>query len=627
MEEKIPDMFLVGCNYWASNAGVHMWSEWDEAVVDDDLKRLSENGVKILRVFPNWKDFQPVIPLYRGKGDHYYKYCMENDKEAENEYFLDEEMLSRFDKFCRICEKYNLKIIVGLLTGWMSGRLFIPQVLNDKNLYTDSLALWFEERFVRGFVKRFKDDKVICGWNPGNECNMLSHAADRNAARVWLAFISNTIRSVDNSHPVISGMHSLAVETKWDDDNTNWILYDQKDHVDMLTTHPYAFFVPHCLIDGIGEMRTLLHATCESVYYASIGGRPCLVEEIGTLGPSVCDDETAANMIKINLFSNWVHKSKGLLWWCGYDLINVKRPPYIWSAGEGELGMIDKDKNPRPILKEMKKFEDWRVSLDFELPPPQTDGVCIVSHNQDHWGAGYMSYILAKQAGVNLTFAYSGHELPESDVYLLPSIKSAMAIDNLYFEKLYEKVMNGATLYVSNDFGLIFEHEKLLGVHIKDSSFGDRCGAFEFDGTRIEYEKNRNFEISLSGAECLACDGEKPMFTCYKVGKGKVYYLNFGFEVSKLPKSGAFECDDYKIYREVFKDKLKEHVVVCDNREVGVTHHYKDDLCYVSLINYSDKEIKPDIKLNSDYEKEKEIMGTTAVLEPYGTVLVLYRKK
>ena len=50
-------------------------------------------------------------------------------------------------------------------------------------------------------------------------------------------------------------------------------------------------------------------------------------------------------------------------------------------------------------------------------------------------------------------------------------------------------------------------------------------------------------------------------------------------------------------------------------------------MCYVSLINYSDKEIKPDIKINSDYEKEKEIMGTTAVLEPYGTVLVLYRKK
>ena len=34
--------FSLGCNYWASNAGVHMWSEWDESAVENDLKNLSE---------------------------------------------------------------------------------------------------------------------------------------------------------------------------------------------------------------------------------------------------------------------------------------------------------------------------------------------------------------------------------------------------------------------------------------------------------------------------------------------------------------------------------------------------------------------------------------------------------
>ena len=50
----------IGCNYWASHAGTSMWKNWDENVVRNDLKMLSEMGCEMLRVFPNWKDFQPI---------------------------------------------------------------------------------------------------------------------------------------------------------------------------------------------------------------------------------------------------------------------------------------------------------------------------------------------------------------------------------------------------------------------------------------------------------------------------------------------------------------------------------------------------------------------------------------
>ena len=36
--------FFVGVNYWASHAGMFMWRNWDEAIVDNDLKKLSEAG-------------------------------------------------------------------------------------------------------------------------------------------------------------------------------------------------------------------------------------------------------------------------------------------------------------------------------------------------------------------------------------------------------------------------------------------------------------------------------------------------------------------------------------------------------------------------------------------------------
>lgn len=52
--------FLLGCNYWNSASGTDMWKNWDESVIKADLAELKKIGVKHLRVFPNWRDFQPV---------------------------------------------------------------------------------------------------------------------------------------------------------------------------------------------------------------------------------------------------------------------------------------------------------------------------------------------------------------------------------------------------------------------------------------------------------------------------------------------------------------------------------------------------------------------------------------
>ena len=52
--------FAIGCNYWASNAGMYMWRNFDAEVVEKDFALLSANGVDTVRIFPLWPDFQPV---------------------------------------------------------------------------------------------------------------------------------------------------------------------------------------------------------------------------------------------------------------------------------------------------------------------------------------------------------------------------------------------------------------------------------------------------------------------------------------------------------------------------------------------------------------------------------------
>ena len=48
--------FFVGCNYWAKNAGMYMWSNWKPETVRAEVAALARHGTRVLRVFPLWSD-------------------------------------------------------------------------------------------------------------------------------------------------------------------------------------------------------------------------------------------------------------------------------------------------------------------------------------------------------------------------------------------------------------------------------------------------------------------------------------------------------------------------------------------------------------------------------------------
>jgi hypothetical protein len=83
----------------------------------------------VLRVFPLWPDFQPITLLRAGQGQPYEIRFGEEplpDTEA-GQAGVSEEMLGRFSAFADLAQQHGLKLIVGLVTGWMSGRLFMPR--------------------------------------------------------------------------------------------------------------------------------------------------------------------------------------------------------------------------------------------------------------------------------------------------------------------------------------------------------------------------------------------------------------------------------------------------------------------------------------------------------------------
>lgn len=615
MEMDTKKNFYLGVNYWASHAGADMWRNWDEQEIRKDLGFLKKNGLEMLRVFPNWRDFQPVEPAFGG-GHKLYEYRMSGDDMPSNSYYLDETMLSRFERFCRIARENGIKLIVGLITGWMSGRLYVPSAIFGKNIFTDPTALYFQQLFIRGFVERMKSQESIYAWDLGNECNCMDQAQGREEAYSWSSVIVNAIRAYDSSRPIISGMHSLELEGVWN-------IQDQGELTDILTTHPYPYWVEHCLFTPLDEFRTLLHATAQTQYYATVGKRPCLVEELGSMGPMICDDEKAAGFLKVNLWSNWAHGSEGVLWWCAHEQAHLTAPPYDWNMCERELGMADGGREPKPVMLEINQFRKEQERLGIRLPYRETDGVCILSKGQDHWGIAYMSYLLAKQAGLTLDFAFCEQELPDSKLYFLPSI-TGMVMSKRRYECLKQKVYEGAVLYISMKDGILTEFEKLTGFQVV------RASREEIEGCAgISYRKPYQVELCSTRAEVLLSDEcGNPLFGEASYGAGKVYFLNFPMEEMLLSQKDGFREDYYKFYQTVFGDARQKKGIWKRNPYVGITFHRGDKKDYIVLINYTSQFQEPDICIDESVCQTVTVLyGCRKRIEPFSTLILGWEKK
>jgi endo-1,4-beta-mannosidase len=236
---ETPGGFVLGCNYWASHAGTAMWRDWRPEVIDADFARLTAHGLTWVRLFPLWPDFQPIHQLRGGAGRPVEMRFGEDPlpDDALGQAGVSAAMLARFDALCSLAEKHRLRLLVGLVTGWMSGRLFVPPALEGRDPITDPVSLAWQIRLVRALVRHAQHHAAIAAWDLGNECNCMGSPSSREAAFAWTAAVAHTIRAADPSRPIVSGMHSLG--TPVGSVTNPWCIDDQADLTDILTTHPY----------------------------------------------------------------------------------------------------------------------------------------------------------------------------------------------------------------------------------------------------------------------------------------------------------------------------------------------------------------------------------------------------
>ena len=601
--------FFIGCNWWASHAGTNMWHDWHPEVVEDDIARLAEAKIDVMRVFPLWSDFQP-LRMHCGAGNTPREMRMREDPLPETEAGsagIDEVMVERFEFLCDTAEKYNVRLIVGLITGWMSGRMHAPEAFSGKNLLSDPEVIFWQVKFVRYMVKRFKNKPAIAAWDLGNECNCLDFDISRAQAANWAALITNTIKAEDPTRLVISGLHGSLPQ-----DNTTWNSRDLGEILDVLCTHPYPLFTPHCNTDPLNEMKSILHSTAESVLYASTSGIPCFIEEIGTLGPMISSEEIAGDYIRAAEFSAWAHSLSGFVWWCANEQKHLTHTPYDWDTVERELGFFRCDKSAKPVLCAMSDFSGFLENFEHGVLPERiTDAVVVLTKEQDTWTNAYGTFLLAKQAGLDVTFTWCEQKLPKSNVYIMPGVCGTAPITLHKYEELFDRVREGATLVISLDTALLSPFREYTGLEVQTRFMRTSPDTVALpSGEKIPFDSSFKLVLKSVGAKVLlASDDGNPAVTEYTLGSGRVCFVSSPIEyrTATRPRTATGEgaIPYYKVYA-LLGLRNKEKIATSSSPYVCLTEHpLAEGERLITVLNYRPESIDVTITFDEGYKLVK----------------------
>lgn len=555
--------------------------------MDLDFQRLAAAGIDVIRVFPLWPDFQPIHALYTGEGVHAGVRFGEQHRpdDAAGQAGMSSLHMGRFAEVARLAEKHGLKIIVGLITGWMSGRLFVPPALQGRNILTDPEAIRWQVRFVSHFVKTMKHDPAIIAWDLGNECNVMEKVASSHEAYTWTAAVANAIKAQDGSRPLLSGMHSLAPKGPW-------TMQDQGELTDILTTHPYPYWTPYLDYDPLTSMRPSIHATVESLFYADIGGKPCFAEEMGTMGPMICSEPVAAAFARTSLWSQWANGLDGLLWWCANDQTRLQHAPYDWTACEGELGLLTEDGRVKPALVEMARAKQAIEALPT-LPPRTVDAVCVLNSTQDHWAVALGSFMLAKQAGFDISFSFEEQALPDAAFYLLPCVSGTAGIPKRRWQELLKRVHDGATLYVSTDDGYLLNFAELTGLTVQNRQRRGAPAQVRLGDVRLTVPATFKLDYSVDRAEVLATEEDgNPVLATATYGQGRVYFCSLPVEAVMARQPGVSAATDahpfWKLYEAISAAPRAARALQVTAPQLAVTEHAVGDGERIAvLVNHS----------------------------------------
>lgn len=421
----------LGVNYLSRRGGPFMWREYDDGVVREELARLREDGVRTVRSFMFWPDFQPAPDT------------------------VDDDSVAALAAFLRACDDTALGTVPTFLVGHMSGQDWDVAWRQGRDLYTDAFMLGQQAFFIRELVRRLGPAPALQGWLISNEFTNYAGSATPDAVRAWAIICTSAVRAGGSTLPVSLGDGAWTVETTGRE--TGFRLRRQLDLVDFAGPHSYP----------ADDDRTRLHLAGALACELASFGLPVVLEEFG-VSSSLASDDNAAHYYRQTLHTSLLAGATGWLAWnnTDYDLGSID--PYRHHPFELRFGLYRTDGTAKPQLGEMTAFARLleRIEADRCTRSPTATAVVMPSYVEPypHVPASEQeavprivghAYVAAKRASLAPAVV---RELDGDLAARLVIVPSGKALTAPTVTRLLDHARSGATVYLSWFAGVSGEH-------------------------------------------------------------------------------------------------------------------------------------------------------------------------
>ncbi|HJQ14339.1 MAG TPA: cellulase family glycosylhydrolase [Anaerolineales bacterium] len=365
------DDFVLGVNYWPRRKAMYWWSNFDAGEVREEFSVIRELGLKVVRLFLLWDDFQP-------------------DPTS-----VSKEALDHLATVADIAGDNDLGLNVTFFTGHMSGPNWSPRwllggdlpgrddfgwirdlVSSGKptaqgyyNMFHHEVAIQAERLLLETVVGMLKDHKAIWLWNLANEPDLYAWPLTSDEGAAWVKQMVDLIKSIDPNHPVTIGLHADGLH------RDNGLRIDKVyKHTDIAVMHSYPMYTKWARKPLDPDFVPF---TCALT--AALAGKPILMEEFG--GPTaqpgepshimkwtatngrkheqfVASEEEFAEFLDLTIPKLQESGATGAMLWCYADYIPElwDVPPCLNYHHERFFGLVRGDGSLKPHAKVIREF-------------------------------------------------------------------------------------------------------------------------------------------------------------------------------------------------------------------------------------------------------------------------------
>ena len=358
--------FLLGVNYWPRRSAMYMWKRFDVAEIREDMALIASLGMRFVRFFLGWEDFQP-----------------EPDR-------LDGVMRERLVSFVDAADAAGLTCMPTLFTGHMSGVNWLPEwtldpaspatrfrTINERgerpyaigDFYTGAL-FDAQLRFAAAVGSWLRGHPALHSWDLGNEFSNLRSPASPADAASWSKRLTDVLEEASGA-AVTGGLHGEDIT-----EDRAIRLSSICSPWRFATMHGYAAYSLFARSPGDAHVVPFLHRLTRTFAH-----RDVLFAEVGTPShdaagtvPGLTDD-AAAEYCKAVIDGLWRGGALGAGWWCFADYARdlAQLPPFDLAPHELSFGIVREDGSLKPVAAALARIAALSRDVRDVAPPPAMD--------------------------------------------------------------------------------------------------------------------------------------------------------------------------------------------------------------------------------------------------------------